>query len=57
MKFIFSFTQPWRPRWKSADGSHPPGGVGLIGIGWQQCFHHFGFTGRFFPEDEAKYYT
>ena len=32
------------------------GNVGLIGIGWQQCFHHFGSTEAFrFPEDEAKY--
>jgi len=32
------------------------GDVGLIGVGWQQCFHHFGFTEAFrFPEDDVKY--
>ena len=32
------------------------GDAGLIGVGWQKCFHHFGFTEAFrFPEDEAKY--
>jgi alkanesulfonate monooxygenase SsuD/methylene tetrahydromethanopterin reductase-like flavin-dependent oxidoreductase (luciferase family) len=33
------------------------GDVGLIGVGWQQCFHHFGFTEAFrFPEDEKKHH-
>jgi hypothetical protein len=32
------------------------GDIGLIGVGWQHCFHHFGFTEAFrFPEDDVKY--
>jgi len=32
------------------------GDAGLIGVGWQHCFHHFGFTEAFrFPEDDVKY--